>query len=505
MENFFDQFDTEAPLSGQSTSSHDNQKTPPDQINGTQNTPPNFFDQFDASQAQAHPSVNQKDITPLQVPEMFQDKPGMYYGTWPVARNEETGETSLAWPEPIRSAARGLVGLMNRSAGFYPVEDENERGGPLAPLSTDELGALAMMSPTSAASAARNVPEVAADTLSAAGKQAGKTLAPVGEGAKTVWAGLRAPDAAMLKEMAADDRSAAGALFNQMRDNGAVFGPMRSAAIKDAVNNAVNNPKFIPEMNPKTLGIVKKLNEVVDQNGSIDLDTLHQYRTLLSRIGATEDGVSAGAVRRAINDQVYGPISQADLVNGTPEALNLLQKGTAAYARASRAEDIAEVLMRANGNPNRIKALMSNYMNSKDFQRAGYNQAEKSMIKRAADTGVAENIFKAFGKAGFGFDKSGTGNTVLPAMLSGAAGGVGALFGGTSGAAAAGAPLAVVGTGARALQTYLARGKAQQAYDFIANRPLPGEARGGRIKTHAGKVVKKPVSYPALEAMRKKS
>lgn len=42
-----------------------------------------------------------------------------------------------------------------------------------------------------------------------------------------------------------------------------------------------------------------------------------------------------------------------------------------------------------------------------------------------------------------------------------------------------------------------------QAYNGPTERII--KKNGGRIKTHAGKVVKKPVSYPALEAMRKKS
>lgn len=332
---------------------------------------------------------------------------------------------------------------------------------------------------------------------------------------KTGLTGVKALTPEQILEDAAQNKSDAGGIFNQMRANGATYGPEKTEAIRAAVNQAVSDPSFVPEMNPKTLGIVNKLNQVAD-SGKMDLSTLHQYRTLLSRVGGSEDGISAAAVKNAINQHVYSTTS-TDLISGTPEAAELLRYGTAAYARAARTEDVAEVIAKAGGDPNRLKAGLTRFVN-KPENLYDMNDEEKIALKAAASNTTTEKLLKMAGKFGIDLGTSLTpGNTALPAVT-----------GAMSTIAAeplAGSAIVAGGTLARQGQKMLARGAAQKAYDLVKNRQLPdapsslmpsttssagvsGQAAGGRVhkkpikKTRSGVVYARPKRYPAIEAMR---
>jgi hypothetical protein len=247
----------------------------------------------------------------------------------------------------------------------------------------------------------------------------------------------------------------AGNTYTKMREIGATFNPEKTKSIISDISNAVNSNQFIPELNPKTKAIVDHISEAA-QEGTLGLDQLDQYRRLLGRIGQTEDGVSAGAVRRAI-DNAVNTARKADLSSGTPEAITLLQNGRADYARASRFEDVSDVVRGANGDPNKTKAALSRFVLKEPLKKMGYSTQEINALKDAAHTGVGENLLKAFGKLGFDFSKTGTGNTIIPALLTGTS------FSGNP----IGAGIAGAATLARQGQKYLARGKAENALRLI--------------------------------------
>lgn len=371
------------------------------------------------------------------------------------------GEDMIAKP-----AIGGITDLMTRmkagpqSAGSDSSPDPNA-------LSVNELGTLAMMSPKSIAlprtmptfgqSQETEMDQIDDQSLNQIVARNAANNNPISQGSNIVR-GFSARGPEDLNAASDAMLSSAGKVYGQMRDAGATLGETSSDALSSSLDDALKQKTFIPQLNPKTLAIVDHIKNTIDENGTIGLDELDQYRRLLGRVGNTEDGVSAGAVRNAIDEHVNG-LQNSDLSSGTTEAVDLLNKGRAAYQQASQFEDVADVVAKANGDPNKLKQGLTNFLKN-DKNTRGWSQDKIDAVRYAADTGVGENILKAFGKFGFDFSKSGTGNTVLPA-LSMVAGGLGAPLG---------VPLAFGGTMARQAQKYIARGKAEKMLNYIGGQ-----------------------------------
>lgn len=244
----------------------------------------------------------------------------------------------------------------------------------------------------------------------------------------------------------------AGSVINEGREGGVVFNDDKTSGIVSDIGEALKKNDFIPELNPKTTAIVNRIKDIAE-NDNLTLGQLTQYRTMLSRIGNSEDGVAAGNVKKALSNAIDTAGSD-DLLNGDIKSIQLLNQGRSAYAQASKFEDVADVIAKANGDPNRLKQGLTRFANDPD-NTIGWTATQKAALNQAKDTGVGENLLKAFGKFGFDFSKSGVGNTALPAlsMMSSAIGNP------------IGVPLAIGGTIARQGQKYLARGYAQDLLD----------------------------------------
>lgn len=332
--------------------------------------------------------------------------------------------------------------------------------------------------------------------IPAAGALASKTL----EGGKVAVQGIAARTPEVLQDTAKSMRSSAGGLYNQMRQVGAVLNPSSSNGLLSTVDAAIKKQKFIPALNPKTTAIIDDLTETIRaNNGQIGLDELDQYRRMLTRIGGSEDGVSAGAAKRAIDD-IVDNLNNNGLVNGNTQAVQLLNQGRAEYARASRFDEISDILVKADGDPNKIKSGLTRFVSNVDNLK-GYTSEEVGALKEAARSTTAEKLLKMGGKFGIDLGSSFTaGNTFIPAV-----------------ATMAGQPaLAVAGTGARQAQKYLSRGKAEKALQVIegalpaaprGNLPvaplgsLPGGASGGMISASDNSMVPaalQPVQQPQM-------
>lgn len=257
----------------------------------------------------------------------------------------------------------------------------------------------------------------------------------------------RSPEA--LQDAASSLKSNAGALYNQMRQVGAVLNPQATQSLISDINSAVTKQKFIPNLNPKTVAIIDDM-KMAAKNGTLGFDELDQYRRLLSRVGGSEDGVSASAARKAIDDAV-SELTNKHLVNGGEDAVNLLKQGRQQYAQASKFEDITDILTKASGDPNKIKAGLTRFLNNSNNLR-GYTKDEISALKEAAKSTTTEKLLKMGGKFGIDLGSSlSVGNTIAPVIGYGVGGGI--------------APVA--GTIARQGQKYLARGKAENLLNVI--------------------------------------
>lgn len=371
-----------------------------------------------------------------------------------------TSEDLIAKP-----LARGFGELMARAQGEAPPNtDTSPSGEAFSKLSPDALSALAIISPTSqgrALAPAAPIPDqspIGNRAVSAVINAPAQVVAKTSDAGNAFVKGIGATDAEDLPAVADELKSSAGKIYDQMRNVGAVFNKDASQNLVSNIDDAVESKQFIPQLNPKTVAIIDHMRDAAD-NGTLGLDQIDQYRRLLGRVGSTEDGVSAGLAKRAI-DSFVNDADQTDLEGGNLKAVDLLNQGRAAYSQASKFEDISDILSKANGDPNRIKAGLQRFMANSD-NTIGWSIPELGALKEAANNGVGENLLKAFGKFGFDFSKSGVGNTVLPALSVGA---------GATGAAGFGIPLAVGGTIARQGQKYLARGYAQKLLDTIGGQ-----------------------------------
>lgn len=303
---------------------------------------------------------------------------------------------------------------------------------------------------------------------------AGAALSDVGSTIGNVGKGLLAKTPEAVQDAAASLKSGASDLYDQMRQSGANFNSKSAGNLLSGIKSTISNQQFIPELNPKTLAIVNHLDNRIAQaaqGGELSLSELDQYRRLLGKIGATEDGVSAGAVRKQIDSFVNNATAQ-DLSNGSTNAINLLNKGRAQYSQASKYEDIADVLTKAAGDPNKIKAGLTRFLNN-DNNTRGWSPAELEALKNAASTGGTEKLLKMGGKFGIDLGTSLTpGNTVAP------------LIGGAINPA-----IPVAGTVARQAQKYAARGKAQSLLNVIekgGNGAAPSAAVSPLLSAPAG-------------------
>lgn len=276
----------------------------------------------------------------------------------------------------------------------------------------------------------------------------GAALSDVANTALNTAKGIFAKSPEAVQDVAAAFKSGAGNLYTQMRQIGATFTPQATQNLISDIGNAVASNQFIPQLNPKTVAIVDHIKDAA-ANGTLGLNDLDQYRRILGRVGATEDGVSAGKVRQAI-DNFVNNAGQKDLSAGTPQAFNLLNEGRKQYAQASKFENVADILTKAAGDPNKIKAGLTRFLNNEDNTK-GWSAQEIQALKDAASTGGMEKLLKMGGKFGLDLGTSLTpGNTILPAI---------------SGYVNPIVPLA--GTASRQAQKYAARGSAQNLLNVI--------------------------------------
>lgn len=257
--------------------------------------------------------------------------------------------------------------------------------------------------------------------------------------------GARSPEE--YQDAASAVSGAANPIWKQMREAGDALTPDASNGLMDNITQNLSSPenKYIPQLNPKTTAIIEDMKTEAE-NGSLGVSTLDQYRRMLSRVGGSEDGFSAGVAKRTI-DKYLAEIPDDALVSGNKDSIDLLNQARAQSAAGFKAQDVADLLSKANGDPNKIKSVLTKFV-SDDDNLIGMSQQQKDALRFAANTGIGENVLKAFGKFGLDFSKSGVGNTALPALA----------------AMAGHAPLAIVGTLARQGQKYIARGKAEQAF-----------------------------------------
>lgn len=283
-------------------------------------------------------------------------------------------------------------------------------------------------------------------------------LSSAGKGAKNIATGIKARTGDELTELGGQMKGDAVALRNQMKEMGARLTPEAAASLNTRLNDALQDIDIIPELTPKSNAILNRIREKSAEG--IDLNHLDQYRRALRSAGG-EDSAVAGAIRSSLDDTV-NRLKPADFASGGNEAVSLLNNFRKSYTQASKFDEIAEIVKKADGDSNMLKRDLSKLYNNPDRTR-GYTQAEMDALRNAAKYTAGEGLLKAAGKFGFDFNTR-LGNAALP----------------TVGGLLTGSPaLPAVGTAARYGQKYLAQGKAENLLRTIeSGAKTPPKTKG---------------------------
>lgn len=279
-------------------------------------------------------------------------------------------------------------------------------------------------------------------------------------GTRTAIKGAFAKSADEIDDISSNIRSITNKHYAAMREEGANIAENKTQEIFNTIDNNLSSRGILnPALHGKTMAVVNDLKNAA-KNGTLDLETLDQQRRVLSRIkpgidNAEDAGMASAAVRAIDSIQIEGK----DLTKGTVNAVDSLFKGRAEARRAIKIDEIGDILRQADGDPNRIKAGLTRFVNKKDNLR-GFTTEEKDSLMNAARSTATERLLKMGGKFGIDLGTSLTpGNTFLP------------LVGGIGGSPA----IPALGTAARQLQKYMARGKAEEVIRTIQAGGLPKE------------------------------
>ena len=305
------------------------------------------------------------------------------------------------------------------------------------------------------------------DGIVKAGEGVGSAVTAPGRIASTLKSGFNASTPEELAAESQDMWSRANPYYQKMRDIGATYHPDSINELSSNIGSALQKQDILPEYAPVTSGVASKIAARAEQ-GDLSLNHLDQYRAELSQ-ATGKDSAAASVVRKAIDNHVNQTTGD-DLINGSPEAVGLLNRARAEYTRAANFDDVSTLLQKANGDPTKIKNRLTTFLADED-NTAGMTPTEVALLRRASQTSSGESMSKMLGKAGFTIiPTNAQGNGVLPYVM------MGGEMAGKSGAGAlipGGVPLVAAGTVAKAGNTLYGRGLAEKGLDAIRNRPMP--------------------------------
>lgn len=313
-------------------------------------------------------------------------------------------------------------------------------------------------------------PEIVASTpAQAVVSKVGQVGEDFNQGIQNIKSGVWARGGEELNQAVTAMKAQSSDLYKQSKDAGAVLNDTAVNGIVKSVGDAVNETgKLHPRLHDDTISVLSDL-EAAAKDGNLSLEELDQNRRLLqgvvnkNRLSNPEDAFKATTAINALDDAV-DKLGPSDVQSGDTSAIDALGQARFQWAQAKKFENLADVAKKADGDPNRIKALLQGFVNNKKNLR-GYTGDEKAALTDAATNGTGEKIFKMLGKFGLDLGSSRTaGVTAIPALIEG-----GALLHGGTGEGMAAVPAIAAATGARQLQKYLARGKLENALKTIQN------------------------------------
>lgn len=293
------------------------------------------------------------------------------------------------------------------------------------------------------------------------GGLAGGAIPAVGAAVKSTFSGLNnvvkglgARTAEQLDEVSGGIRNASRQAYAQATKSGATLNKAATSKVFNSVKNALNEDGILdPQLHDKATRLLSRFSKDA-KKGTLSIEELDNLRKVAGEVaGNFSDKVNArkaSLVIRAIDDAVEN-LGAKDLSKNSSQALNALKFARKEWRRAQKFDAIADIIKKADGDPNRLKAGLKKFADNAKKTR-GFSKQEIEALNKAAHMTAGEGVMKALGKFGLDLGSAYTfGNTALPVA-----------------ATALGAPsLTAAGTAARVGQKMLVRGKAEQLLRVI--------------------------------------
>ena len=230
--------------------------------------------------------------------------------------------------------------------------------------------------------------------------------------------------------------------YKAMRESGAIFKPETTKSIFMNIDDSLKKSGILnPRLHGDTIGVLSDLKALAkEKNGAIGLEELDQYRQLLGDVVKknTDIGgkINADALKAniAINklDDVVESLGGSAIQGGEKKSLDLLNTAREEWKRYRKFDAITNIVRKADGDANRTKTLLQNFVNNPKNLR-GFSPVEIQALKRAKTNSTAEGLMKAVGKFGFDIGSGrNAGNSALPIgsiLIGGGTGGLTALVG----------------------------------------------------------------------------
>lgn len=304
-------------------------------------------------------------------------------------------------------------------------------------------------------------------TGAGAGAGLGAALRPVSaavgataKGISNTAKGAFARSGDQLEEAGQKIKDTSSKAYQKMRESGASFRPEAKENIINSIDDALKSDGPLNQgLHGNTMSVLQDLKSAAE-SPDFSLEELDQYRRLLSRIPKTvpEDVRKSSIVIDALDSSVNS-LKDADLSNGSREAIDALNEGRKEYSKYSKFDRIRTIIDNSGGDANKLKSGLQRFANNPKMTR-GFSPSEMKALQDAAKNTTGEGLLKMAGKFGIDLGSSlSVGNAGLPALygaVTGATAGVGPAFGVVAG-----------GTAARQAQKYIARAKADDLLKLI--------------------------------------
>ena len=258
------------------------------------------------------------------------------------------------------------------------------------------------------------------------------------------------------------------ALYKTMRESGATIRPAATGKIFKEIDTALTDSGIMNQrLHGNTMGVLSDLKEIAKtKKGNIGIEELDQYRQLLGDVIKKDtdiagkmgtDAFKANVAINKLDDIVEGLTPNYLVKSGNPKAVELLKEARQEWSRYRKFDNITNIVKKADGDANRMKTLMQNFINNPKNLK-GFSEVEKKYLRNASRNSAGEGLLKMVGE--FGFDLGSgrnSGNTAMPAFS--------VLFGGVPGAVGVGAA-----TAARGAQKLSAKAKVEDVLRLIEGK-----------------------------------